>query len=93
MSKVETFEVESFQWDSIGEIQEQLDLGSEVSTSEEHLSSQARESWLGEALSDQLDRLQEELDRAEQALQTTASEEACRALDRFQRARCLERAR
>jgi hypothetical protein len=92
MSKVETFEVESFQWDTISEIQEQLELESEVPTSEEHLSSQARESWLGEAIREQLDRLQEELERAEQALQTTASDEACRALDRLQRARCLERA-
>lgn len=92
MSKVETFEVESFQWDTISEIQEQLDLDSRVSTSEEHLSSSSRENWLGEALSAQLDRLQEELDRAEQALETTASEEACRALDQLQRARCLEQA-
>lgn len=90
MSKVETFEVESFQWNSIDDIQEQLNLESEVSTSEEHLSSQARESWLGDAMSAQLGRLQEELGRAEESLQ--ASEEALGAIGQLKRARCLERA-
>ena len=90
MSKVETFEVESFQWDTIGEIQEQLNLESEVSTSEEHLSAQARESWLGDAMSAQLGRLQDELGHAEESLR--ASEEARGALGRLTRARCLERA-
>jgi len=90
MSKVETFEVESFQWNSITEIQELLDLDSEVSAPEEHLSAQARERWLGEAISTHLDQLREELGQAEIALD--ASEEARRALGRLERARGLERA-
>ena len=90
MSKVETFEVESFQWNSITEIQELLDLDSEVSAPEEHLSAQARERWLGEAISTHLDQLRKELGQAEIALD--ASEEARRALGRLERARGLERA-